>query len=590
MKILPKAALLFTALAAAPVAAMVLLFLPRYGEAVRAAEQRSALLSAAEVNALVVRQVDAVLADAQAVAAAVGHASEVPSEEAEAAVLATRLVLATRPTIDLARVEVPERGISTVLAKPDADPALCPSSTEGLRAEAERAGHASAVLDGRRAVLVLPIPRTRAAQGSAPPAGFVTVPVYLQGLSLDLRTLAEARGLDASTGSNVVVLDRDRRVVAATGAWGLEAGADGESLPFYSILPEGRTAARVEVQQDRAFRGAPTSLTVVSAGNPQGDASLGWLIGIARPHATVYAELTRTRRVFYALGGGTLVAALFAALMAARAVTKPVVALSGLAERIGRRRYREVGPASSRSDEIGQLERAMVDTASELERQEATIAEEARRRGDLSRFMAPELVSAIVRGEHSLELGGERCDVTVLFADVVAFTPFAERRAPEEVVALLNELFSLLTEVVFRHDGVVDKFVGDSLMAMWGAPVAADDHADRALAAAEDMLRFLEPAAVLWRDRFGVEVRLGIGVASGAAIVGNIGSDKRMEYTAIGDTVNVAARLETLARPNQILVSEETQRRATQRFSLKSLGAMRLPGRSAETQVFELEP
>ncbi len=447
------------------------------------------------------------------------------------------------------------------------------------------------MLDARRAVLVLPIPRgERAGSPAAPtPRGFVTVPVYLQGLSLDLATIAEARGLDASTGSNVVVLDRDRRVVAATGPWSLEIGSDGASLPFYQILPEGRTAARVEVQQDAVVRDAETSLTVVSAGNPDGEASLGWLIGISRPHATVYAELSRTRRALYALGGATLLAAFLAALVAARAVTRPVVALSELAERIGRRRYREVGPASMRSDEIGQLERAMVRTAEELERQEAAIAEEARRRGELSRFMAPELVSAIVRGEHSLELGGKRCEVTILFADVVAFTPFAERRAPEEVVALLNELFSLLTEVVFRHDGVVDKFVGDSLMAMWGAPVAREDHADRALSAAEDMLRFLEPAATLWREKFGVEIRLGIGIASGAAIVGNIGSDKRMEYTAIGDTVNVAARLETMARPNQILVSSETKARASGAFAWKSLGPMRLPGRAAETQVFELE-
>ncbi|MFO0612164.1 MAG: adenylate/guanylate cyclase domain-containing protein [Polyangiaceae bacterium] len=285
-----------------------------------------------------------------------------------------------------------------------------------------------------------------------------------------------------------------------------------------------------------------------------------------------------------------MVACVVAALVAARAVVRPVLALRDKARVIGRRAFAEVRAPSPRRDEIGELDRAIVQMATDIESQEESLAREAKLRGDLGRFMSQELVDSIVRREHPLELGGERRTISVLFADVVAFTPLAETRKPEQVVALLNELFTILTEVVFRHGGVVDKFLGDSIMAMWGAPVAHADHAARALAAAEDMIRFLDAATVEWSSKYDVELRIGIGVNSGEAIVGNVGSNKRMEYTAIGDTVNIAARLESIARPNQVLVGEATHRLAGDRASgLRRLGAQVLSGRKTETVVYELE-
>ena len=146
----------------------------------------------------------------------------------------------------------------------------------------------------------------------------------------------------------------------------------------------------------------------------------------------------------------------------------------------------------------------------------------------------------------------------------------------------------MLTEIVFRHGGTVDKFIGDCIMAVWGAPVPQADHADRALAAAEDMMHFLEVAAAEWKKKYDVEIRLGVGVSSGEAIVGNIGSNKRMEYTVIGDVVNVAARLEGLAAPNQVLVAEGTHALASDRFELVSIGDRNLLGRKNSVHVFEL--
>jgi class 3 adenylate cyclase len=277
--------------------------------------------------------------------------------------------------------------------------------------------------------------------------------------------------------------------------------------------------------------------------------------------------------------------AVLVGLLAAGGLTAPILRIVGQARLIAQRKWREVSLASARGDEIGELSRSLGEMAHDLEQGEI----EAKLRGDLSRFMSKQLVDAIVRGEHPLSLGGKRAQVSVVFADVVGFTPLAEAREAEQIVALLNELFSVLTEIVFRHGGTVDKFVGDCIMAVWGAPVTQEDHAARALSAAEDMMRFLETANEGWREKYDVEIRLGIGVNSGEAIVGNIGSDKRMEYTVIGDVVNVAARLEAIAQPNQVLVAEATRDLVGEAFALRKLGDRKLTGRKTETAVYALD-
>ncbi len=589
MRIAPKAAILFSVLAAAPVAAALVLFLPRYGEAVRSSEQRASLVAASEINGLVVSHVDAVLEDARTVAAAVGRASDAEPAKAEVALAAMETVLATRPTIDVARIEVPSRDLSTVIAKGHADKELAPRSTPELRATADRDGVAFRWLDPKKGVVVVSVPRHD--EGAEKPKGYLTVPLYLQGLQLDLETLAEARGLDASTQSNILLVDGDKRVIAAVGARGVAAGADGRALPLFQGFSSDPRVARVELQQDFVD---PTTkevaaLTLLSVGHYDEGRTLGWLVAIEQPHRIVYARLEATRRLFFLVGGGAVLAGLLLALWSSRAVTRPILALVAQANRIGRREYASVRPATRGADEIGELDQAMVRMAADLDRQEREIERETRTRADLSRFMSPELVDAIVKGEHSLELGGRRVEITVLFADVVAFTPLAEKQPPERAVAILNDLFTLLTEVVFKHEGLVDKFLGDSVMAVWGAPVAHPDHASRALRAAGDMLRFVETAAEIWRQEHGVEIRLAIGVNSGSAIVGNIGSGKRMEYTAIGDTVNVAARLESIARPNQVLVGANTAALAGEDFALRDLGPKKLVGRSEEIHVYELE-
>ena len=315
---------------------------------------------------------------------------------------------------------------------------------------------------------------------------------------------------------------------------------------------------------------------------------LGWTIVVSRPQAQAYAVLTAFKRRTALVAAVAVLLALAFGLLAARAVTEPILQLVSQARLIGQRRWNAIDLKTSRQDELGQLVHSMHQMANDLESGEQEIERQAKLRGDLSRFMSRELVEAIVDGEHSLELGGKRREISVVFADVVAFTPLAESRDAEEVVSLLNNLFSVLSEVVFRHEGTVDKFIGDCIMAVWGAPMDQEDHAERALAAVDDMMRFLETANDEWREKYDVEIRLGIGVNSGEAIVGNIGSKKRMEYTVVGDVVNVAARLESIAQPNQVLVAERTAELAGENFDLEELGEQNLTGRSKATRVFQL--
>jgi adenylate cyclase len=156
------------------------------------------------------------------------------------------------------------------------------------------------------------------------------------------------------------------------------------------------------------------------------------------------------------------------------------------------------------------------------------------------------------------------------------------------MVTILNQLFTILTEIVFRHGGTVDKFIGDCVMAFWGAPDDQADHAARAVAAAEDMQSWIEAGNEDWQRSYGVTIRLAIGVHTGEAVVGNFGSETRMEYTAIGDTVNVAARLEAIARPQQILVSEATRQAAGDDFEYVALGSRQVAGKSEAVELYEV--
>ena len=571
-----KAAALLVLIAALPAAAVASRLTGINRGAVETSERHLQASVLAEVAASVVARVRAVEDDARVVATALALAAARP-DAGVSAEDAVRSVVATRTTIDAIRFEVPSARVDLVVKKQGAESGEAPRSTAESRQIADQRGVSFAMSGPRTGTVVVPIAKS----DPKAPSGYVTARADLGAVADQLRDLAETR----FTGGGVtfMVVDGARRVVVAHGDDTLASGGDAGTLPIWSVIPRGASwAERVAVVS--GFSAG----SVAYVGGIESVEGLGWAVALWRPERVAYATVFDMQRQSTWVLAIALLGALVVGFAAGDRVTRPVLSLAKQAALIGERRWREVGANSTRKDEIGDLTRSMGSMARDLEAGEAEIEKQAKLRGDLSRFMSKELVDAIVRGEHSLALGGARTEISVVFADVVAFTPLAESRPAEEVVTLLNELFSLLSEVVFRHHGTVDKFVGDCIMAVWGAPVATPDHARRALAAAEDMLRFLETANQGWKEQYGVELRLAIGVNSGEAIVGNIGSDKRMEYTVVGDVVNVAARLEAVAKPNQILVGQRTAQLAGQGFELRSLGPHQLTGRAAETEVFEL--
>jgi class 3 adenylate cyclase len=200
------------------------------------------------------------------------------------------------------------------------------------------------------------------------------------------------------------------------------------------------------------------------------------------------------------------------------------------------------------------------------------------------RFVAPEIRDAIVEGESPAELR----QVTVLFTDLRDYTSLSEKIPPTELMALLNRHFSVLVPVVHRHGGTVNKFVGDALMATFGAPARLEAHAAAAVRAAVEMVAAMAALGAELRAEGRPELRIGVGVATGPVVVGNLGDPERAEYAVIGDTVNVAARLEGLnkERGTQILVNQATAEQAAGAVPLEELAPARVKGKEAELRIF----
>lgn len=204
-------------------------------------------------------------------------------------------------------------------------------------------------------------------------------------------------------------------------------------------------------------------------------------------------------------------------------------------------------------------------------------------------YVSPEVVEAIgKKGDYKLELGGRRRDIAVLFVDIRGFTPLSESLEPEQVVEVLNEYLALTTKSIFENYGTLDKFVGDATMGVFNSPFDLDDYVYRAVSAAYDIVSGSEVIRKKAFELTGKEVGFGVGVNCGEAVVGNIGCEFRMDYTAIGDTVNTAARLEANAKTGQVLLSQHVIDRIGDRITAKPVGEIPLKGKSIPLMVYEL--
>ncbi len=195
-----------------------------------------------------------------------------------------------------------------------------------------------------------------------------------------------------------------------------------------------------------------------------------------------------------------------------------------------------------------------------------TIKKERHIRNNMERYISPNLIDQLTKTSGEIKLDGEKREITVLFADIKNFTKMSEQMSVENVFSMLNQVFSRISEIIFKHDGTLDKFIGDAVMAFFGAPVIHEDDTSRAVSVAVEIIETVEKMSCEFKKEFGVDLGFSIGVNLGEAIVGNIGSPSRMEYTAIGDTVNLAARLQANAGFNEILINETVYEKIKDKF------------------------
>jgi len=299
----------------------------------------------------------------------------------------------------------------------------------------------------------------------------------------------------------------------------------------------------------------------------------------AVPLDDVLVPFERIQQALMFGGGGALLLSALIGIALSRSLTRPMRDLVAATGRVAEGDFgAEVNVTSQ--DEMGTLAKAFNDMTRGLLLRE-------RYRAVLNKVVSQDVAEELMRGD--VELGGESRLVTVLFADIRGFTPLTEGMEPQEVIGLLNECMEHLSQAIDAEGGVVDKFIGDEVMAVFGAPVTQNDHARRAVASAVRMRVGMATFNAVRRSRGDQPLAIGVGINSGVAVSGNMGSSNRMNYTVVGDVVNLASRLTGVARPGEILISGATLRLVGPGIEAPPLGGRALKGFSSEVEVYAVE-
>ena len=301
---------------------------------------------------------------------------------------------------------------------------------------------------------------------------------------------------------------------------------------------------------------------------------------LQRSLAQEMAPFRELRNSVFLLSAGGLLLSLFGAMFIGRSVSRPVRALARAAQRVEKGDY-DLKLDTARKDEFGDLAVAFNSMVRGL-------AERDQVRSVLGKVVSRAVAEDLLR--RGIELGGEERVVTVLFVDLRNFTAFCEERSPQQVVAVLNTYFTAMGDAIEAHGGVIDKYLGDGIMALFGAPVTGEDDAGNALAAALAMSSALDGMNADLAGRGLPALEIGIGINTDVVVAGNMGSPSRLNYTVIGDGVNLASRLEGLTKDpkyrTRIIASEGTIQRTKRKFALRSLGEVSVKGKSAPIQVY----
>jgi len=209
-------------------------------------------------------------------------------------------------------------------------------------------------------------------------------------------------------------------------------------------------------------------------------------------------------------------------------------------------------------------------------------------RTNLSRYLSPQIVEQVVHRNVTLNLGGDRKEVTVLFSDIRNFTSITETRPADQLVQILNSYFTEMAQIIFANNGSLDKYIGDAIVAVFGSLIEVERPVASAVQAAAEMMRRMPELNERWLETYGFSMEMGIGVTTGEVFLGNIGSPERMEFTVIGDTVNVASRLSGLAAGGQILLTRPALEQLGDGFVCNPLPRARVKGKAEALEVFEV--
>jgi class 3 adenylate cyclase len=312
------------------------------------------------------------------------------------------------------------------------------------------------------------------------------------------------------------------------------------------------------------------------------DVDLGEAQVVLDLHAIVGVVVERARFFLYLASGALLAGSILIAFSTSGRITRPLrrlrLAVNALAQ----------GDTSARvdvstRDEVADLTRAFNDMS-------ASLSEKSRVETAFRRYVSDHVLQQVLDEPEAVQLLGERREITVLFIDIRRFTQLASRIEPERLVSYLNEAFELITDRLLEHGATVDKYIGDAILAYFGAPIEIEDHPARAVAAAISVQRSIaefNQVRQSWRpppERLDV----GIGIQTGEVVVGNIGSELKMDYTAIGDAVNVASRLQKLADAGEILVTSDVAGRVGDLAHFEKLGLQQLEGREHPVDVLRV--
>ena len=352
---------------------------------------------------------------------------------------------------------------------------------------------------------------------------------------------------------------------------------DGRSLASVPIVSEALAKGNERTNGERSFTDPKSKEDLIGA---YYRTPFGPTVFVQVPLSTILEPARAVRNLAYEWAGYAISISLFFAFLFAYSLTSPIELLASAMRKVAQGNF-EVKTQVTTLDEVEELSKGFNEMVDGLKERDKV-------KNMFNKFHGSSVTEDLLKGD--LHLGGDLKNVTVLFSDVRDFTKFSEGHTPEEVVEMLNEYFQIMVKIITSHHGIVDKFVGDAIMAVWGAPQSSGDDPYNATLAALEMRKALAKLNEKRTARGQIPLKIGVGLHAGPVISGTIGSTERMEYTVIGDTVNMASRIEssTKAFGADLLISDEVGRHVENRLILDYAGAAEVKGKSEPIKMYKV--